>query len=166
MNISQNLSLEVKSISEEGIFSGYASVFNVSDSYNDIIIDGAFTQSLKYSHDIKLLWQHRHDEPIGVITKITEDNIGLYIEGKLLLDVNRAKEAYILLKNGAVSGLSIGFRVKSSKLDRNTGSRIITEVELVEVSLVTFPANKQATISSVKSDTIISLVNKAINILQ
>ena len=107
--------LQLKSIEENGFFAGYASVFNVEDNHNDIILSGAFGKSLSKKHygkDIKLLWQHKADEPIGVFTKIVEDDLGLYVEGKLLLDVQRASEAYALLKSGVVKGLSIGFIVK------------------------------------------------------
>jgi uncharacterized protein len=145
--------LQLKSIEENGFFAGYASVFNVEDNHNDIILSGAFGNSLSKKHygkDIKLLWQHKTEEPIGVFTKIVEDDLGLYVEGRLLLDVQRASEAYALLKSGAVKGLSIGFIVK--QYDRNDdGARIIHEADLWEISLVTFPANEQAQVTSLKS---------------
>lgn len=143
--------LELKSLDEKGYFSGYASVFNTIDKQNDIILNGAFKTSLDKIKKIKLLWQHRADEPIGIFTKVKEDERGLFVEGKLLLNVARAKEAYSLLKEGAVDGMSIGYKVSESNIDENSGTRIIKNLELYEISLVTFPANSEATITSVKN---------------
>ena len=91
------------------------------------------------------------DEPIGVFENIYEDSHGLFVKGKLLLDVKRAKEAYLLLKSGAINGMSIGYSVVSAQIDDVEGVRIIEDLDLFEVSLVTFPANENATITSVKS---------------
>jgi HK97 family phage prohead protease len=145
--------LEVKSLDAKGKFAGYASVFDVLDSQNDIIMRGAFTQTLKGRvHDIKMLWQHQQDEPIGVFERIFEDKRGLYVEGKLLLDVARAKEAYSLLKEGALGGLSIGYSPVKYQLNEKTGVRLLSQVELWEISLVTFPANAAAKITVVKGE--------------
>lgn len=143
--------LELKTIDRDGRFSGYASVFNVVDTHNDIIMRGAFKQSLKSrASEIKLLWQHRQDEPIGVFDRMFEDAHGLYVEGRLLLNVQRAREAYALLKEGAISGLSIGYSPLHYKHDPQTGVRILTAIELWEISLVTFPANAAAGVTVVK----------------
>ena len=145
--------LKLKSIEENGYFAGYASVFNVEDSHNDIILSGAFGSSLqknRYGKDIKLLWQHKSEEPIGIFTKVVEDEHGLFVEGKLLLEVQRAQEAYALIKNGALKGLSIGFIVNQYDHDE-TGARVIYEADLWEISLVTFPANDHAQITAFKS---------------
>jgi HK97 family phage prohead protease len=100
-----DFNLQVKSLDSTGRFAGYASVFDVVDNQNDIILRGAFAQTLKERvGDIKMLWQHQQDEPIGIFERMFEDKNGLYVEGKLLLDVARAKEAYFLLKEGALSG--------------------------------------------------------------
>ena len=144
---------DIKGGREDGTFSGYASVFNVVDSQHDIIAKGAFENSLAQKKSIKLLWQHKMDEPIGVFENIYEDSHGLFVKGKLLLDVKRAKEAYSLLKSGAINGMSIGYSVVSARIDEEEGIRIIEELDLFEVSLVTFPANENATITSVKSMT-------------
>ena len=102
--------LELKSLDSQGRFAGYASVFNVVDNQRDIILPGAFVSSVKGRvQEIKFLWQHQQDEPIGVLDAVFEDAYGLYVEGRLLLTVQRAKEAYTLLKAGAISGLSIGY---------------------------------------------------------
>ncbi len=165
-----NYSLEIKSLNKKGFFSGYASVFGVIDNHDDIILEGAFSDLTKNAGEIKLLWQHRADEPIGIFTHIEEDDNGLYVEGQLLLEIERAREAYALLKSGALKGLSIGFRVTDFEIDDETEVRVIKKAELFEISLVTFPANDSAKILSVKSDEpeaeLLSLLDKTINILK
>lgn len=145
-----NFPLSVKSVEEDGSFSGYASVFDVVDSQKDVILRGAFGRTLQENPNIKLLWQHRMDEPIGVLVKAEENAHGLYVEGKLLLDVQRAREAYTLLQSGAVDGMSIGYSVVDYEMDRKNGVRILKDVDLWEVSLVTFPANARAEVTRVK----------------
>jgi HK97 family phage prohead protease len=100
---------------------------------------------------IKLLWQHSAEEPIGYFDVIREDNVGLYVEGKILLDIEKGREAYSLIKTGAISGLSIGYNVKKAKFDDNNGTRIISKIDLWEISVVTFPANKLSNITFCKS---------------
>src|SRR5687767_3295774 len=108
--------LELKFVGEEGVFAGYASIFNVVDSQRDEVMPGAFRDTLsRRDTPVKLLWQHRLEEPIGVVTQLFEDARGLYIEGRLLLDVAQAREAYTLLKAGAVSGLSIGYSPRQAR---------------------------------------------------
>jgi HK97 family phage prohead protease len=145
--------LELKSLDGQGRFAGYASVFNVVDSQRDVIMRGAFQHTVKgRAGAIKLLWQHQQEEPIGVFDKMFEDARGLYVEGRLLLNVQRAKEAHTLLKAGAISGLSIGYSPLRYTIDAATGIRKLAEVELWEISLVTFPANAAANVTVVKSD--------------
>lgn len=145
--------IELKSVDEQGDFSGYASIFGVVDSQNDRMKRGAFRETLKENmHNVRLLWQHDFEEPIGVFTTLREDARGLYVEGRLLLDVQRAKEAYALLKAGAICGLSIGYVPVEYHLDADTGVRVLEEVALYEVSLVTFPANSEATVHAVKQE--------------
>lgn len=145
--------LQIKSIDANGRFAGYASVFDIVDNQRDIMLPGAFLNTLtKRAGNIKLLWQHIQSEPIGMIESLFEDARGLYIEGKLLLDVARAKEALSLLKAGAVKGLSIGYSPKQYSIDPDTGVRRLSEVDLWEVSLVTFPANEAAGVTVVKHD--------------
>ena len=146
-----DFNLEVKSLDATGRFAGYASVFDVVDSQKDIILRGAFAETLKGRvGDIKMLWQHQQAEPIGVFERMFEDANGLYVEGRLLLDVARAKEAYALLKEKAIGGLSIGYSPIKYRLHEKTGVRLLSSVELWEVSLVTFPANEAAKITVVK----------------
>ncbi|MCF6216053.1 MAG: HK97 family phage prohead protease [Emcibacter sp.] len=138
-----------------GHFEGYASVFNVVDRGNDLISPGAFKRSLldRGTQGIKFLWQHDPREPVGILDEIYEDARGLYVRGRLILDVGRAKEAYQLLNAGALDGLSIGFHTLKSK-QRSDGVRLLTEVDLWEISLVTFPMNELARISHFKTDLI------------
>lgn len=137
-----------------GLVAGYASLFDVVDEHNDRIVRGAFYEHLqevqKTNRMPKMLWQHQSENVIGSWTKIKEDSQGLYVQGQLALEVQKAREAYQLLKTGAIDGLSIGFQIRKSIKGGNLDStRLITDLELFEVSLVTFPANVQARISSV-----------------
>lgn len=141
-----------------GTFEGYGSVFGNKDLGNDVIEAGAFTKSLKKRkpQNVKLLYQHKSDMPIGVFDEIKEDEHGLVVKGRLALKTQAGAEAYELLKMGALDGLSIGFRVnpKEVSYDKRGNKRIIKEVDLMEVSLVTFPMNPQATVRSVKGEEI------------
>jgi HK97 family phage prohead protease len=102
---------------------------------------------------VQLLWQHQWDKPIGVITSLFEDARGLYMKGKLLLEVEQAREAYALLKAGVVRGLSIGYSVKRSRRSPDSGIRELLDLNLWEISLVTQPANEAAQVTVVKSHT-------------
>ena len=141
-----------------GTFEGYGSVFGNKDLGNDVIEAGAFSKSLKRRkpQNVKLLYQHKSDMPIGVFDEIKEDAHGLVVKGRLALKTQAGAEAYELLKMGALDGLSIGFRVnpKEVSYDKRGNKRIIKEVDLMEVSLVTFPMNPQATVRSVKGEEI------------
>lgn len=148
----RDFQLEVKEITEEGRFSGYASVFDVIDYYDDEIVRGAFAKSIAEKMPV-MLWQHDSAEPVGVYESIREDDIGLWIEGRLLLDLEKGREAYILLKNQAIRGLSIGFVPILWEWENRESRRIrvLKEIDLWEVSLVTFPANPKALVDDVKS---------------
>lgn len=142
---------EIKGIDAAGRFAGYASVFDIVDQQRDMVVAGAFHEAVAKSRSaVKLLWQHQWQEPIGRIDVLFEDRYGLYIEAQLLLDVARAKEAYVLLKEGVLNGLSIGYRPEKFRVDADTGVRILSDVTLYEISLVTMPANPQALIRLVK----------------
>lgn len=148
--------LKIKSVSDTGEFEGYGSVFGVKDSYSDIVVKGAFQNSLD-RHAEKgslpaLLWQHRMDEPIGVYTEMKEDENGLFVKGRLLIDDDPlAKRAHAHLKAGSISGLSIGYSLNDYEYDNTKDAFILKDVDLWEVSLVTFPANDEARISDVKA---------------
>lgn len=150
--------LKIKSVGEDGTFSGYGSVFGVEDSYGDVVVKGAFEKSLaEWSGKNRmpaLLWQHKTDEPIGIYTKMEEDDEGLYVEGKLLIDADPlAKRAYAHLKEGSLSGMSIGYSLSSDgwDYDKEKDIFVLKEIDLWEVSLVTFPANDEARVQDVKS---------------
>ena len=161
--------LEIKNLNENGYFIGYASVFNIRDLHNDIIMPGAFAKSLETTEaeKIKILWQHKHDFPIGHCLSIKEDEYGLIIEGKLILSISSASEAYLLMKHGIIDSLSIGYNVIKSTFSSDRKTRYITQIELWEVSLVTFPANRLATILEVKDDAyLLQLIQRAIAIFK
>ncbi len=144
-------SFEVKSLGVDGRFAGYASVFDVVDNQRDRVRAGAFRKSLSgRKSPVQLLWQHQWENPIGVIERMFEDAHGLYMEGRLLMDVEKAREAYALLKAGALRGLSIGYQSKQARRDPDSGVRDLLEVELWEVSIVTLPANAEANVTVVK----------------
>ncbi|AOY00109.1 HK97 family phage prohead protease [Jeongeupia sp. USM3] len=146
--------IEIKAVREDGFFSGYGSVFDVVDSYWEKVAPGAFADSLK-QHDAKgsmpaMLWQHRSGEPIGRYKLMREDSVGLYLEGQLAIKTARGAEAYELLQMKAISGLSIGFVTREDSVDKVSGIRTLSKLDLWEVSLVTFPANDSARINGVK----------------
>jgi len=139
---------------EDGTFEGYGSVFNNKDLGNDVIRKGAFANTLKYRKpkQVKLLYQHKTDEPIGVIDSLEEDNKGLYIKGRLAMGTQKGREVYELMKMGALDSMSIGYRLSPDdyKYDPKQKKRIIKSVDLMEISLVTFPMNPKAKITKVK----------------
>jgi HK97 family phage prohead protease len=165
MNKTLDFSFEIKAISESGTFSGYGSVFNVTDSYGDVVAPGAFANSLA-DHKGKnrlpaMLWQHRSAEPIGVYKAMHEDSIGLQVEGQLALTTLRGAEAHALMKMGALTGLSIGYQVRTESFDKVTGINTLQRVDLWEVSPVTFPANDAARINGVKNIELITSLRDA-----
>lgn len=151
-----DLPLTLKSVSDSGEFEGYGSVFGVEDSYGDVVVRGAFEASLakwrEKSRMPALLWQHDMAEPIGIYTEMREDDTGLYLKGRLLIDDDPlAKRAHAHMKAGSLSGLSIGYMLDDYEYDKEKGVWILKAIDLWEVSLVTFPANDEARISDVKS---------------
>lgn len=149
---------EVRSVTESGSFAGYGSVFGTVDSYRDVVEKGAFARSLaaweQRGQLPALLWQHKSDEPIGVYTRMVEDDHGLFVEGQLALKTQRGAEAHELLKLGALRGLSIGFNYADGgvEYEKTTDTFRVKEVDLWETSLVTFPANTDATVIEVRSE--------------
>lgn len=149
--------LNVKELGQRGTFCGYLSVFDVIDSYQEVVAPGAFKNTLatwaSKAAMPPLLWQHRAGEPIGPFTRMEEDKKGLYVEAQLLVDdIARAREAWALLKAKVISGMSIGFRVMpgGQEYDSRAGLSILTDVDLWEGSLATFPANEAAVVETVK----------------
>ena len=147
---------EIKAIQDEdGIFEGYGSVFGNTDADGDVMETGAFTKSL-LKHQANhtqpaLLWMHDPTHPVGRYLEVREDTRGLYVKGQLILESSQGRDAYALLKGGAINGLSIGYVPKEWELNKAHKTRQLKEVELWEVSLVTFPANTLARIMAVKS---------------
>jgi hypothetical protein len=151
----KDFAFEIKAVEENGVFSGYGSVYSVVDDGDDVVEPGCFTESLK-SWAAKgrmpaLLWQHSSRDPIGAYTSMKEDDNGLFVEGKLALKTQRGAEAYELMQMKAISGLSIGFMTREDSFDQKTGIRTIKKADLWECSVVTFPMNDQARISAVKT---------------
>jgi len=139
---------------DDGSFEGYASVFNNKDLGNDVIRRGAFLESIseRSPKGVKLLYQHKSDEPIGVIDSLEEDSKGLKIKGRLAMGTQKGKEVFELMKMGALDSMSIGYRLKPDgyKYDPKEKRRIIKSVDLMEISLVTFPMNPKAKVTKVK----------------
>ena len=150
-----NRPIEIKAVNEDGLFSGYASVFEEIDSYRDIVKRGAFEKTLAESESkgraVPILWQHDAAKPIGVYTELKEDERGLYVEGQLNMDVQQAREALSLLKQKALSGISIGYNSVRYDTDVKSGVRRLYELKLFEASLVTFPACDSARVTDVKT---------------
>ena len=147
---------EVKAVREDGFFSGYASFFGNVDSYGDVVVSGAFTDTIaEWRAKNKMppvLWNHKSDEPIGVYTEIKEDEKGLYVEGRLLVnEVQRAKEIHALMKAGALDGMSIGYSTTESIYNKETGITELLKLKLWESSIVVFPANDLSRVEAVKS---------------
>jgi uncharacterized protein len=143
---------EIKALGEDtGEFEGYGSVFGVKDWYDEVVDKGAFLDSLREHGLPVLLLQHSTWMVGGIYTEAHEDEKGLRVKGKLNLDVQAAREAYSLMKQGALKGLSIGFMSQEDYVDKTTGVRHLKKVRLLEVSVVTFPANERALVSGVKS---------------
>lgn len=149
---------DVKAVSDDGLFTGYGSVFGVVDSYNEVVAPGAFLESLEdakaKARTFPVLWQHRTDEPIGSwdIESLKEDERGLFGSGGLWLeDAPYARIAYRGMKSRSITGLSIGYYVRESSFDEKTRIRTLTKLDLVEISIVTVPANDEARTDVIKS---------------
>jgi hypothetical protein len=125
----------------ENEFEGYASLFGVPDSSGDVVAAGAFTKSLRTRGPakVRMLYQHFAHEPIGVWQIIREDARGLYVKGRIVTDTQRGRECLALLGEGALNGLSIGFRTVRARRDAKSATRTLLEIELWEISVVTFP---------------------------
>ncbi len=144
--------LDIKSLSLDGLFEGYASLFGKEDLGHDIVMPGAFRDSLRergYA-GVKMLFQHDPTQPIGTWLKVQEDARGLYVRGRLLTEIARAREVLALMRAGAIDGLSIGFRMVKGARDR-LGVRRLEKIDLWEISVVTFPMQPEARITGMKT---------------
>lgn len=146
----KSVAFEIKARNDDGWgFSGYASTFGNLDQGGDVVVKGAFTHSL--AHRVpKFLWQHDTAEPIGRVLKLTEDEHGLF--GDFLISrTTRGRDAYELLKDGALDSMSIGYIPEEQDFDEKTGVRELKAVDLLEISLVSIPMNEEARITAVKA---------------
>lgn len=148
--------LEIKSLDDAGYFEGYASVFGVVDSDGDVIVKGAFKNSIdryaKTGRRPKMLWQHDRREIVGKFLELREDDVGLFVRGTLIMEVQRGAEAYALLKAGELDAMSVGFNIVGEDPEgMQTSGRVITDLDLWEISLVTWGANPEALVTNVKT---------------
>ena len=143
---------DMRVIGDDGVIEGYASVFGNTDTGGDRVAPGAFRNSLieRPAQQVRMLWQHDPNEPIGVWEHIAEDARGLLVRGRILADVARGREVLSLLRAGAIDGLSIGFRTVRARMDEDIGVRTLLEIDLWEISIVTFPMNDAARVADVK----------------
>ena len=141
-------------VTEGRVVAGHASLFGVRDQGGDVVAPGAYAASLARlaakGERIRMLWQHDPAQPIGVWDEVREDGRGLWVSGRLLTEVEKGREAAALLAAGAIDGLSIGYRTVRAERD-GKGRRLLRELELWEVSLVTFPMLPEARVAA-KSD--------------
>ena len=162
MEMTQAFGLEHKymtggalSVSDGTVVEGYASLFGKSDQGGDVVQAGAYAASLAAlnaaGRRVKMLWQHDPAQPIGVWDEVREDGRGLYVKGRILTDVAKGAEAAALIGAGAIDGLSIGYRTKRAEKDAS-GRRLLSELELWEVSLVTFPMLPDARVGAKAED--------------
>ena len=144
------------SVTDGHVVAGYASVFGKKDQGGDVVQTGAYAASLKRlaaaGGRVKMLWQHDPAQPIGVWDEVREDATGLWVKGRILTEIGKGREAAALLAAGAIDGLSIGYRTIKAERD-GKGQRLLSELELWEVSLVTFPMLPEARVSA-KADTL------------
>ncbi len=145
--------LRAAQITPAGFVEGYASLFGVEDQGRDVVMAGAFRASLtrRPAAGVRLLFQHDPAEPIGVWDEIREDARGLYVRGRLIEEVARAREVLALIRAGALDGLSIGFHARRAVRDARTGQRRLYEIDLMEISIVTFPMLPGARVNAMKA---------------
>lgn len=148
------LPFDGKALSDDGTFEGYASVFGDRDQGDDIVVAGAFSETLirRPAAKVKMLRDHDTRLIIGKWVEMREDAKGLFVKGKLFTNIDKGRETHELMKEGALDGLSIGYRTLESQYDHQLGVRRLEKVDLREVSVVTFPMLESATVSLVKGD--------------
>jgi len=150
--------LEVKGLDAdgEGSFEGYGSVFHVTDKGRDVVLPGAFTRTLQESATKQrmpaMLWQHDYMQPIGRWVSMAQDDRGLRVKGLLATNTRAGRDAYELMKMGALDGLSIGYSTKRGTWDDVEKRRKLLDLDLHEVSPVVFPMNEDSRVSVVKAD--------------
>jgi len=151
---------------EDGYFSGYAAIFGSPDAQGEIILPGAFAESLRARDVVPLLWSHDIMKPIGV-ARCAEDDRGLVIFGYLNQDVQLGREVRSSMQKRIVRGLAIGYETLEEKFDRESGARILKKIKLWEISACVFPASAEALVDDIKSDdTIITELEKTVMCIQ
>jgi uncharacterized protein len=147
-----NTNADENSTADEGVFSGYASLFDRVDLGNDRVAEGAFAKALtkRGAQGVRMLFQHDPNEVIGSWLELREDRRGLFVKGRINLGVKRGREVLELIRAGAIDGLSIGFKTVSAVKEKS-GVRTIKEADLWEISIVTFPMLPEARVSEVKT---------------
>jgi len=140
------------SVTSDGAVEGYASLFGEVDQARDMVMPGAFTQTLQNRglRRIPMLFQHDPAEPVGIWLELREDWRGLWARGRLIPEVARGRELLALVREGAIDGLSIGYRTVRGRVDPKTRIRRLYQVDLWEVSIVTFPLLTGARVHAVK----------------
>jgi len=143
---------ELSDVEADGSFRGYASLFGETDLNRDLVMPGAFRESIakRGAGGVRMLFQHDPAAPIGVWQEIREDARGLFVRGQLMTEVAKGREVLALMRAGAIDGLSIGFRTVRGRTDAKSGVRQLLEIDLWEVSVVTFPMLQSARVSGVK----------------
>ena len=155
-----NFSFQIKSFNEiegeQGVFEAYANVKWIKDKSSDVTIDGAFTKSILKAKSSgrmpKMLLQHDFKQVVGVWLEMEEDEKGLRVKGQLALNTQLGRETYELLKMGALDALSIGYLTIKERYDHSTGTNYLEEVDIKEISIVTFPCNEDSLVDEVKSE--------------
>jgi HK97 family phage prohead protease len=152
-------------IDADGRFSGYASLFNTLDAGGDMVMPGAFAQSLaRRAGRIRLLFQHDPKEPVGIWERLGEDSEGLFVAGRLVPGVPRADAIRRLIESRALEGLSIGFR--TVRATRQSGHRKLWQIDLFEISIVTFPMLEDARIAASTDHSTGAAIAAAISVLR
>jgi HK97 family phage prohead protease len=143
---------ERPAITPDGTVEGYASLFGELDQARDMVLPGAFAASLRRRpvRRVPMLFQHDPSEPIGVWLDLHEDTRGLYARGRLIPEVVRARELWALVEAGTADGLSIGFRTVKGRVDPKSRIRRLEQIDLWEISIVTFPLLAGARVRAVK----------------
>lgn len=146
----KHIPMLIKDITSTGTFEGVLSAYNNVDLGKQLVEPGAFTKTIQeHGPTVPMLWQHKSDTPIGTLTLIDGPD-ALRVKGQLLMELDDAKKAYLLIKAQVVKGLSIGYDTIKDAIEG--GVVHLKELRLWEGSIVTFPMNQLATITAVKAN--------------
>lgn len=148
-----DFALDLKGVTEKGVFEGYASTFGERDLGGDIVVAGAFAKSLRARgvKGVKMFADHDSTKRVGVWTALEEDEKGLHVKGRLLLEKEVGRETYIDMKEGVIDAMSIGYRTIDHSYDGRRKARMLKQVDLMEISVLPFGMNESARVTGVKS---------------